>query len=72
MVSLLVDFEFLGLLRMLEGGQSPAPAYGDGPPYARLSSRIPEYHDEGHIRQARKREREQARRAQESRRHRCP
>ncbi len=58
---------FLGLLSMLKGWQSDAMVSGDGPSYDRPSSGIPGYHDDGQIRQSRRREREKARRAAEAR-----
>ena len=58
---------FLGLLSMLKGWQSDAMVSGEGPSYDRPSSGIPGYHDDGQIRQSRRREREKARRAAESR-----
>ena len=68
MIGLLVlDVEFLGLLKVLQGWQSDATVYGEGPSYDRPSSGIPGYHDDGQIRQSRRREREKARRAAEAR-----
>ena len=65
---LVVDFEFLGLLNVLQGWQSDAPVAGERPAYDRPSSRIPGYHDDGHIRQVRRRARDKDRRAEEARR----
>jgi hypothetical protein len=61
---------FLGLLSMLKGWHLDATVYGEGPSYDRLFYGIPGYHDDGHLRQSRRREREKDRRAEESRRHR--
>ena len=58
---------FLGLLSMLKGEQSEATVYGEGSLYDRPSSGIPGYHDDEQTRQSRRRERERARRAAESR-----
>ena len=59
-------FGCLGVLSLLQGGQSDATGYGEGAAYDRPSSGIPSYHDDEHIRQCRRREREKARRAAES------
>jgi hypothetical protein len=61
---------FLGLLSMLKGWHSDATVSGEGASYDRPSSGIPSYHDDEHIRQFRRREREKDRRAAESRWHR--
>ena len=58
----------LGLLSMLKGWHIDATVYGEGPAYDRPYYGIPGYHDDGHIRQSRRREREKDRRAEESRR----
>jgi len=58
---------FLGLLSMLKGWHSDAAVYGDGPSYDRPSYGIPGYHEDGQTRQTRRRDREKARRAEESR-----
>ena len=58
---------FLGLLSMLKGWHLDATVYGEGPTYDRSSYGIPGYHDDGQIRQSRRRERERDRRAAESR-----
>ena len=68
MLELLVSIlGFLGLLSLLKGWQSDATVDGEGPSYDRPSSGIPGYHDDGQTRQSRRREREKARRAAESR-----
>ena len=59
----------LGLLSMLKGWHLDATVYGEGPSYDHLSYGIPGYHDDGQIRQSRRRDREKARRAAESRLH---
>ena len=59
----------LGLLSMLKGWHLDATVYGEGPSYDRPSSGILGYHDDGQIRQFRRREREKARRAEEARWH---
>jgi hypothetical protein len=61
-------FLVCGLLGMLKEWHVDATVYGDDLAYDRLSSGIPRYHDDEHIRQCRRREREKARRAEESRR----
>jgi hypothetical protein len=58
---------FLGLLSMLKGWHLDATVYGEGPTYDHFSYGIPGYHDDGQIRQSRRRERERDRRAAESR-----
>ena len=57
----------LGLLSMLKGWHIDATVYGEGPAYDRPYYGIPGYHDDGQTRQSRRREREKARRAAESR-----
>ena len=63
-------FLFFGLLGMLKEWHVDATVDGDELAYDRLSHGIPSYHDDEHIRQCRRREREKARRAEESRWHR--
>ena len=64
----ILAFAFLvfGLLGVLKEWHIDARVYGDDLAYDRLSSGIPSYHDDEHIRQCRGREREKARRAAES------
>ena len=50
-------FGCLGVLSLLQGGQSEATGYGEGASYDRPSSGIPRYHDDEHLRQCRRRER---------------
>ena len=63
----LCDLGFLGLPSVRQGRHSEAPVCGEGHSYDHPSSGIPGYHEDGHIRQCRRREREKARRAKESR-----
>ena len=68
---LLFDLGFVGLPSILKGRPSDTPVFGEGHSYDHASSGIPGYPDDGQIRQCRRREREKARRAAESRWHRC-
>ena len=71
MIELLVlTLGFLGLLSLLKGRHIDTTGYEEGPAYDRPSYEVPGYHDDGQIRQSRRREREKDRRAEESRWHR--
>ena len=59
---LVLTLGFVGLLSMLKGQQSVTTVYGDDPFYDRPSSEIPRYHDDEHLPQFRRREREKDRR----------
>ena len=66
---LVVALRVLGLIRTHKAQPSARTVYEDGPFYHCPSSAIPSYYDDEHIPQARRREREKARRAAESRGH---
>ena len=68
---LVVTLGFLGLLSLLKGRHIDTTVYKEGPAYDRPSYEVPGYHDDGHIRQSRRRAREKDWRAEESRWHRC-
>jgi hypothetical protein len=61
---------FLGLMSTLNGQHLNTAVYEEGPHYTRLSSDIPGYHEDAHIRQFHRRERAKKRRAEEYRWHR--
>jgi hypothetical protein len=61
---------FLGLMSTLNGQHLNTAVYEEGPHYTRLSSDIPGYHEDAHIRQFHRRERAKKRRAEECRWHR--
>ena len=67
---LCLDLRFLGLMGTLNGQHLNTAVYEEGPHYTRLSSDIPGYHEEAHIRQCHRRERAKKRRAEEGRWHR--
>ena len=67
---LCLDLSFLGLMSTLNGQHLKTAVYEEGPHYTRLSSDIPGYHEDAHIRQFHRRERAKKRRAEEGRWHR--
>ena len=67
---LCLALSFLGLMSPLNGQHLHTAVYEEGPHYTRLSSDIPGYHEDAHIRQFRRRERAKKRRAEECRWHR--
>jgi len=64
---LCLALSFLGLMSTLQGQHLDTAVYEEGPYYNRLSSAIPGYQEDEHIRQFRRREREKKRPAEEFR-----
>ena len=62
--------KFLGLMSTLNEQHLNTAVYEEGPHYTRLSSEIPGYHEDAHIRRFHRRERAKKRRAEECRWHR--
>ena len=67
---LCLALSFLGLMSTLNGQHLNTAVYEEGPHYTHLSSDIPGYHEDAHIRQFHRRERAKKRRAEECRWHR--
>ena len=67
---LCLALRFLGLMSTLNGQHLTTAVYEEGPHSTRLSSAIPGYHEDAHIRQFHRRERAKKRRAEECRWHR--
>ena len=68
---LFLALSFLGLMSARKEQPVDRTVYEDGPFYHRSSYTISGYYDDEHLRQCRRREREKARRVEESRWHRC-
>jgi hypothetical protein len=62
-----LDLRLLGLMGTLNGQHLNTAVYEEGPHYTRLSSDIPGYHEDAHIRPFHRRERAKKRRAEECR-----
>ena len=67
---LYLALSFFGLMSTLNGQHLTTEVSQEGPHSTRLSSDIPGYHEDAHIRQCQRRERAKKRRAEECRWHR--